>query len=115
MDNRNPPSKGDFSIPDAENDRLLMGIKIDENTCCSKLVTNDLFHGQRSFEKVPDQETWLAKNGDAIFFNSQFQIWQLIPNSSRENSVVNSFGTGKQIINCKLLITKIKHFHLDHL
>ncbi|CBY08268.1 unnamed protein product [Oikopleura dioica] len=91
MNERNPPSKGTFSTPEPENDRLLMINKLDENTCCSKLIANDLFHGQRAFEKASDDETWLDENGDVIFYNQQFQIWQLIPNSVGKD--VNSFGT----------------------
>jgi len=96
VNERNPPSKGTFSTPEPENDRLLMINKLDENTCCSKLIANDLLHGQRAFEKASDDETWLDENGDAIFYNQQFQIWQLIPNSVGKD--INSFGTGKRII-----------------
>jgi len=93
MDERNPPSKGQVSLPERENDRLLMAIKVDENACCSKLISNDLILGQRSFTKLPDRENWIAKNGDVIFYNPQFQIWQLIPNSDGQNGMLNSFGT----------------------
>ncbi|CAG5110252.1 Oidioi.mRNA.OKI2018_I69.chr2.g4669.t1.cds [Oikopleura dioica] len=58
------------------------------DSCCSNIIVHDLLNGQRTFQRAVDQDAWLDNRGDVIFFNSQFQIWQLLPQSK-----ANFFGT----------------------
>ncbi|CBY38802.1 unnamed protein product [Oikopleura dioica] len=85
---------GPFFHPNknVDNDRfLLLGDTDRQNSysgCCKQLIVHDIFNGQRIFEKSPYEETWIDRQGDAIFFNTQFQIWQLVPQSAK-----SSFGS----------------------